>query len=152
MKKLSLALALLPILLCACAKKEDTPVGTPTATTAGADNGTPGIANKDAKDGFKVAGTWKMDLAATSVPGMTEDDKKEEEAMRLEVKADGTYATSGMKKNDTGKWTLTGNSLALKSDGDGTPPSPLDVSEDGSKLSMTKKAGDKSMTMVMVKE
>ncbi len=151
MKKISLALVLLPFILCACKKDEvaaDGKTTTPpaTSTSGGTDAGKTDLS-------AKVVGTFKVDMTGTTFPMESEKDKQEAEAMRVEFKADGTYALSG-SQTDTGKWTVAGTSMTLKSDKpkDETP-GPFDVSEDGSKLSWKMpKRGDKEYMMVFVKE
>ncbi len=150
MKKLTLGLIVLPLVICACSKSEDAMPATGSTPVATTGTATP-PATGGALTNDKIVGMWKVDVAATSVPDMTADNKKEEEAMRMELKADGTFAVSGTKKPGTGTWKLDGTTLSMKSDTSGAAPPTFSVAEDGSTLTFSQTQGDKSAKIVFVK-
>lgn len=111
----------------------------------------------------QVVGKWKFDVDSLQMPGLTAEMKKssgfkagfkEMETARLEFKADGTYAGTGMGPNGSGKWTLDGRTIKITEDKakDATLPT-LTLSEDGSKIKMSQASpmGQGEMTMDLVK-
>lgn len=132
-------------MLCACSKPAD------TATTTGTTTSGDPAPKAAAKPEDQVVGTWKVDIAATTVVPTDAKGKAEEAAMRVEVKADGSYTTSGMDKPDSGKWALKDHVVTFTPAAGGTSgPPPMTLSDDGSKLTATM-PGDKPLSIVMVK-
>lgn len=149
MKKLFLAFAVLPLVIAGCGSGDKAAESTSTgsSTTGGS---TP--APKEPKE--LLAGTWKVDMAASNIPGLTEDDKKEGESIRLTVNADNTYASKSNKDSSTGKWALDGHKVTFTADkhNQADPPPEMTLSDDGAKLTAEMKQGDQTMSVVMVKE
>ena len=127
---------------------------TPTDDKAGATASTGGgaaSADIGAPDA-KVVGTWKVDVANTTIPATTDEQKKEETGMRLDAKADGTYAITGSKTPASGKWGVKDGKVTFTDSKGTNPPLVMTLSADGMKMSILM-PGDKgkSMTMTMMK-
>jgi len=140
-----LAFIVLPLMICGCGSSNsaDDP-NAPVQLSKKA------AAPKPAKPEDQVVGIWQIDVANTVIPGMKDTDKAEEAALRMEIKADGTFATTGVKTPETGKWTLKDHTVTITPDkGNGGPP--LTLSDDGKKLSGTQTEGSKTATIVMIK-
>lgn len=111
----------------------------------------------------QVVGKWKFDVNSLQMPGLTAEMKnspalkdgfKQMEAARVEFKADGTYAGTGMGQDGTGKWTLEGHTIKVVDDqASKTKPPTFTLSEDGSKIKMSQASpmGQGEMTMDLVK-
>lgn len=129
------------------------PTGKPIGS--GATIGSPPAARKDgsgveaatASTIEHVVGTWKVDPAKTTIPAPNANAQKEQAAMRLEIKKDGTYALSGANQEE-GTWAVIGDKLALTSTKYGARPL-FKVSRDGKELSVA--SGDAKHVMVLIK-
>ncbi len=158
MNKIWIPILIVPCLLCGCKKDEAAPTpsdsGAPKMSASpSADASTTPDASPSASGASvgadKVVGTWKVDIAKTTIPVLNDKDKAEETAMRVEIKADGTYATSGDSSPSTGKWTIEGDKLMLKVDkGNSSAPPSMTIAADGSSLSVEAPDGKGSLVMV----
>lgn len=166
MNKIWIPILIVPCLLCGCKKDEAAAApsdsaapkmsasATPSADASATPATTPEASPSGAAVGAdKVVGTWKVDIAKTTIPAKDDKEKAEEVGMRVEIKADGTYATSGTATVDTGKWTIEGDKLMLKNDkATGSAPPAMTIAPDGSSLSVDVPGGEgKTFTLVMIK-
>ena len=152
MKKFLLTFAVLPLFIAGCGSgdKDGTVAETTGGTTSGSTGSTP--APKEPKD--QLVGTWKVDITASSIPGLSEGDRKEFESVRVTVASDGMYTAKTVKDESKGKWTIDGKKVKFTPDdhNQADPPPEMTLSDDGAQLKAEMKQGDQTASLVMVKE
>jgi hypothetical protein len=139
MNKILVFLFVVPAMLCGC--KPPPTIGNNTGPTPGP---TP------SPDAGQIVGSWKVDMAHSTVPTSSEQAKAEEAAMRMEFKADGSYETSGVKSPDHGRWVFKSGHLFTQDD-KRKDPLELTVSPDGATLTLTVPSKTGTNTVVFVK-
>jgi hypothetical protein len=139
---LMLSLVLLLLVGCGSGSNEPAASGGPATTNP---------ASASAKPEEQIVGTWKVDMAASSLEGMTDSEKAEGESIRTQIKSDGTFSGKSSKEEGSGTWKLEGRDVSFSGDKDIMPPK-MTLSEDGSKLTYSMEEGGKTVSIIMVKE
>ena len=142
----SLSLVLLLLVGCGSGSNETAAPGTPAAANSASTS-----VSASAKPEDQIVGTWKVDMAASSVAGMSDKDKAEGESIRTQIKADGTFSSKSSKEQGSGTWKLEGHEVSFSGGNDVMPPK-MTLSDDGSKLTFSMPEGGKTSSIVMVKE
>jgi hypothetical protein len=168
MNKLSISLFVAACVLCGCKQEEvasitpspapsvtpspsvslsatDTPA--PTTDPSPSDSPLPSDA-PSTKTSF--AGAWRIDLDRSTIPSPDDAGKAMEEAERIQLHGDGTYAITGGISPVKGKWTHSDGMVILTPD-KGQKPLRLKVSADGSSLSTSTGAGPGAISVVFIR-
>jgi hypothetical protein len=144
MKKHTLTLGLVMLLLVGCGKGSDE-AAAPGPQAPG------NSASASAKPEEQIVGTWRVDMVSSNLAGMTDSEKAEGESIRTQIKADGTFSSKSSKEEGTGTWKLAGHEVSFSGGNDVMPPK-MTLSDDGSKLTFSMPEGGKTASIVMVKE
>jgi hypothetical protein len=142
MKKHTLTLSLILLVLVGCGSGSN---------DAAAPGGSTTTASASAKPEEQVVGTWKVDMAASSLDGMTDSEKAEGESIRTQIKADGTFSSKSSKDEGSGTWKLDGRDVSFTG-GNNVMPPKMALADDGSKMTFSMPEGGKTTSIVMVKE
>lgn len=147
MKQPYIASILAALILVGCGNSSETEpatTGSATSTTSGSSS------SASMKPEEQLVGTWKVDMEASKLGGMTDSEKEEGASIRTEMKADGTFETKSSKDEGSGTWKVEGNTVTFS--GSNVMPPTMTLSEDGRTLTFSMQEGGQDVAIVMVKE